>query len=483
MGPCQIKITPLRPILQGERHMKGSAEWFLRQSEISRSSSTQICAETRSITSSRIAGNAEEGSRHTIQSPHHRAGKRFTSDCDRLGSMPSSFSGYSNDHQLNAVVADLGYSNIFGNGKEMTAGVDMFTFTRPVRKDKRGSREWYKNIGDLADKSLRVSQFHVDSCFPCCVSRQAVVDRSKLVYYQSPLEAGIEAVCSWCSVLFRTIVSINGQAVLAGKWRKCSSYLAMPFSPSSLYFALIKFYLLTGKPLEHIGPSAEKVLADCIFLCKVKELGVALLSTNTGYAAEFDDEEAAQPMMGGRHGRLTDEEVVKFQHSLARSIGIYLELLHLLIARNRDLLLVVVKTRKREERQQKISSAGSVSLPASPGSVTRASRHFHRKVDSGADFASQSAAQAEQYYNADEEDHVDVASIGSGYKMNRNGNEKIDAAIAVQSELQRAFISQAKILYPIISNVLYSETPRWLKACTQDGYFSSGAYRQTRLCE
>lgn len=216
MGPCQIKITPLRPILQGERHYRGSAEWFFKQSEMSRSPSAQVCAETRSIASSRVIGNAEEGSRHTAQSPHHRAGKRFTTDIDRLGSVPLSFTGCSTDPQMNAVVSDSGCSHLLGGGKEMT-GVDMFTFTRPVRKDKKGSREWFKNVGDLAEKSLRVSQFQVENCFPCCVSRQAVVDRTKLVYYQSPLEAGIEAVCSWCSVLFRTAVSINGQAVLAGK--------------------------------------------------------------------------------------------------------------------------------------------------------------------------------------------------------------------------------------------------------------------------
>lgn len=223
------------------------------------------------------------------------------------------------------------------------------------------------------------------------------------------------------------------------------------------------------------------MLADCIFLCKVKELGVALLSTNTGYAAEFDDDETAHTgIIGGRHGRLTEEEVVKFQHTLARSIGIYLELLHLLIARNRDLLLVVVKTRKNEERQNKMSNTG---YPPSPGSVTRASRSYHRKIGSGMSLTSHSVAPGEQYSVTDDGDHMDTGSISSGYRMNKNGNEKIDAAIAVQSELQRAFISQAKILYPIVSNVLYSETPRWLKACTQDGYFSSGAYRHTRICK
>ena len=36
----------------------------------------------------------------------------------------------------------------------------------------------------------------------------------RTVFQQSPLEAGIDAVCSWCSVLFRTAVASNGMAVL-----------------------------------------------------------------------------------------------------------------------------------------------------------------------------------------------------------------------------------------------------------------------------
>ena len=211
MGICQIKITPLRPLLQGEKHFRGSAEWFFKQSELTRSTNTQTWAgETRSVTS-RIAGTADEASRHTALSPRHRAGKRISSDTDRIGSALISSTGGSMDHNLNAVVAEFGCSNAVGSSKDVT-GVDTFTFTHPVRKDKRGSRDWFKNVGDLADKSLRVTQLQVEHCFPSCVSRQAVVHRS--VYYQSPLEAGIEAVCSWCSVLFRTTVATNGQAVL-----------------------------------------------------------------------------------------------------------------------------------------------------------------------------------------------------------------------------------------------------------------------------
>jgi len=60
-------------------------------------------------------------------------------------------------------------------------------------------------------------------------------------------------------------------------------------------------------------------------------------------------------------------------------------------------------------------------------------------------------------------------------------NDKTDAAIAVQSELQRAFISMSKVLYPNISKILGNETPRWLKQCNQDNYFSSYKYRETSI--
>ena len=47
--------------------------------------------------------------------------------------------------------------------------------------------------------------------------------------------------------------------------------------------------------------------------------------------------------------RLTDEECAKLQVKLARCIVVYLELLHLLIARNKDLLLNLIQERKKGE--------------------------------------------------------------------------------------------------------------------------------------
>lgn len=56
---------------------------------------------------------------------------------------------------------------------------------------------------------------------------------------------------------------------------------------------------------------------------------------------------------------------------------------------------------------------------------------------------------------------------------------RTDSAIAVQSELQRAFISLCKALYKSVQGVMREETPRWFKQSGQDNYFSLGTYKQT----
>jgi hypothetical protein len=58
---------------------------------------------------------------------------------------------------------------------------------------------------------------------------------------------------------------------------------------------------------------------------------------------------------------------------------------------------------------------------------------------------------------------------------------RTDSAIGIQRELQLAFISLAKDLYPMIHGILESDTPRWLKQCCQDNYFSAYTYRQTKI--
>lgn len=93
-------------------------------------------------------------------------------------------------------------------------GVDRFYFTQPIRKDPvRGFRDWLKvPKHQIAERSLRVTELQVENPFPACVTRQQIIHRA--VYTQSPLEASVEAVSTWCSVLFRTVIATNGQGVI-----------------------------------------------------------------------------------------------------------------------------------------------------------------------------------------------------------------------------------------------------------------------------
>lgn len=93
-------------------------------------------------------------------------------------------------------------------------GVDRFYFTQPIRKDPvRGFRDWLKvPRNQIAERSLRVTELQVENPFPACVTRQQIIHRA--VFTQSPLEASVEAVSTWCSVLFRTVIATNGQGVI-----------------------------------------------------------------------------------------------------------------------------------------------------------------------------------------------------------------------------------------------------------------------------
>lgn len=149
-------------------------------------------------------------------------------------------------------------------------GVDKFCFLQS-RDRSKGPKEWLKSSsGDFAEKSLKVTQLQVAQSFPACVTRQAVVHR--IVYTQSPLEAGVDAVCQWCAILFRTCVSTSGLAVL-----KTNS------EPG-------------------LGNDAAKIVADCIHSSRVKDIGLALLKKDTDL---IEGETSTDFTLD--YGRLSDE--------------------------------------------------------------------------------------------------------------------------------------------------------------------------------
>jgi hypothetical protein len=318
-------------------------------------------------------------------------------------------------------------------------GVDRFYFTQPTRRDPtRGFRDWLTvPKGCIAERSLRVTELQVSNCFPACTTRQKIIHRA--IYNQSPLEASVEAVSTWCSVLFRTIIATNGQDVLCGQ-------------------------------RQGLNAAAAKLVADCIHLSGVKQIGLTFLSL------DLSESKNDQHDMYSSYQTLDEEEVELYQTKLARMIVTFFELLHLLIARNRDVLLTIVQVRKRRARGDSsvASTTGSLhggyaSTPAK-GGFTQTSRRRQRP-------GSGNGSGTTQYYN-----NAGGGAAAHNQNITSGGSsDRTDSAIGVQSELQRGFTNLLKALYPKLLDTIHSEIPRWMRHCCQDNYFSSGMYRKAEI--
>jgi hypothetical protein len=340
------------------------------------------------------------------------------------------------------------------------AGVDKFCFVQP--KNRTRPMEWWKvSAGDFTEKSLRVTQLQVAESFPACVSRQVVAHR--LVYSQSPLEAGIDAICQWCAILFQTAVATTGMAVLKTN-----------YDPG-------------------IGTEAAKVVADCIHNSRVKEIGLTLLRESSE-----QQERSLGDFTTMDSGRLSENEVAKLQLKLARLVVAFIELLHLLIGRNRDMLLEVIQDRKKSDAAGPIHGGGSMSRGFTR-QVSAGQRDVIRKTGSLGPYTTldQTVQQHPIHHRRNFTDisvksedargrslhHVPVGSDDnqSYQSMMTSTGVRTESAIAVQSELQRAFISLTKALYKNVQGILQDETPRWFKQIGQDNYFSLGTYLQTKI--
>eukprot|EP00978_Attheya_sp_CCMP212_P024170 scaffold75561_cov55-Attheya_sp.AAC.3 len=219
LQPVKIKVTPLRPLIKNEKHIRGTPEWFYGQTAFAGFSVPPAIQSLSGSSGTRRAGHGDGdtvASSRFGTSPRHRSSNDSRSMSRAFAATNSATMGMRSSNSMSQFAGGgsevRGATSIIGGGKLM--GVDKFSFTQPIQKNRqRGSRDWLKApSGDFAEKSLRVTQLQVEQLFPACVSRQEVVHRS--VFTQSPLEAGAEAVCSWCAVLFRTAVATNGAAVI-----------------------------------------------------------------------------------------------------------------------------------------------------------------------------------------------------------------------------------------------------------------------------
>jgi hypothetical protein len=227
-------------------------------------------------------------------------------------------------------------------------------------------------------------------------------------------------------------------------------------------------------------------------------MGQCLLKKNTNVEEE-DDGDALQS-----YDRLGEDEVKKFQLKLARSLVVFMELIHLLISRNRDLLLDVIQERKKGEPGRE-SGPHSYTRSLSRGDFSagtansdgRSIRSFPAKQSSMGAHDSSSSQDGRSREDASSRPPVrhkshgsfiggvsagdDPAAFSVASGLSGSDRQRTDNAIAIQSELQRAFITLSKDLHPMILGIMRRETPEWLKKCCLENYFSSYAYRKAKI--
>ena len=448
--PVKIKVTPLRPLFKiedNEKCFRGTPEWFQLKVE-----------EGVNVNDDGSARNTGLG----LAILHERSHSYST--INSVGSAGSTVSGRirPQDHSSNyrrsrhQHIRDSTDRN--GASGELI-GLDKFYFTQPMKKDpQRGFRDWLKvPRGSIAKRSLRVTELQVENSFPACRTRQKIIHRA--VFTQSPLEASVEAVSSWCSVLFRTVIATNGQGVLG----KYSGFLVIRVN---LLLTLNQSSLQSdGNHFQGLTNNSARLLIKCIHSSGVKQIGMTFLAV----PGQSEEEDAGY----SPYDELYPDEIEKVQAKLARMIVTFLDLLHLLIARNRDVLLAIIQARKRRGT----GDASTVASGSAYGGYTPATRAsgmspMKRYSDRFGEISS-------GLYNTPGSDIVGK-SIHMSAVPNSSG-DRTDSAIAVQSELQRGLIGLVKALSPHLLDTINNDVPRWMRQCSQDNYFSAGHYRKAKI--
>jgi len=429
--PVKIKVTPLRPLFKmedNEKCFRGTPEWF------------QLKAEENEF-DVEADGSGRNSVGVTLLSLHHKR-SHSTSTTNSLGShgslsMPARRSPFGSSHRKSSI-ANNNLSHDKGGVNGELIGVDKFYFTQPMKKDpSRGFRDWLKvpNSG-MAERSLRVTELQVENSFPSCITRQKIIHRA--VFTQSPLEASVEAVSTWCSVLFRTVIATNGQGVLGGQRQ------------------------------QGLSADSAKLVMECIHSSGVKRIGLTFLNIDP----QLEDSNMGSGMYSP-YESLSEEEIELVQMKLGRMIVTFLELLHLLIGRNRDVLLAVVQARKRRGGDAASVASGSIHGGYAATPRTRHSNTY------GSPMKHQNSVSDHTYDRSSSEIHVGRSIIAESHQGPSSiSGDRTDSAIGVQSELQRGFISLVKALSPNLLDTVNNEFPRWMRSCCQDnGYFSTGQYR------
>lgn len=218
-GVCQIKITPLRPLTTdasspdspGEL-VKGTTNYFLNKCrrgvnvcetfiEGGKLPSLNRVRRIEGLNTFEYAGS-ERRAAHQRAAQERAARKRRNIQLTRR--FPSSFyarfANASHSSFALASPARLLRSRRYSMPKSNDDNLRRAALNNDPRKS--------------TQKILRVTRLVVAQPFPNLVGRQNVA--SRIVYTQSPLEANVNTVASWCSILFQTVLATSNLEMAGG---------------------------------------------------------------------------------------------------------------------------------------------------------------------------------------------------------------------------------------------------------------------------
>eukprot|EP00980_Cylindrotheca_fusiformis_P017489 scaffold5490_cov125-Cylindrotheca_fusiformis.AAC.6 len=470
LEPVRVKVTPLRPFIRKSARIRGVPEWFDEYIDTAFGSIPGPTATNRHILHRSNSQPADTGPRHRDHARSYSASV-FSSTGTGSTATGSRRPAHNESRRFR-------YDSLHEREGGLV-GADKFSFIQPINKGRsRTSQDWLKGAsGDFAEKTLRVTQLQVGQAFPACVSRQVVVHR--IVYTQSPLEAAVDGICQWCAVLFRTAIATNGQVVLGAFSSTFSLHHCFGYSHC------VPFLNVGINNDPGIGFDAAKVVSDSFHTSRVKEIGMYLLKKNTNVEEE-EDGDVLQA-----YDRLGEDEVNRLQLKLARSLVVFLELVHLLIARNRNLLLTVIHDIKSKgESGGQHSHSKSLSRGELPVADVGPTRNTPRQTSLQLS-QENSSSDGRSRDEGTTRSHKQVQSLGSMSSglgdWDLSNQPEVDIpradkkAMGLQRELQRAFTALVKDLFPMLAGIMGDGTPRWLKSACHERYFSSSAYRNTKI--
>lgn len=429
-------MTPLRPMFRNSPKVRGLPEWFLSYIEERYDFGNEDPVTTSSDVGARpqrLHGSPTREAKDPRRPQYQHCRSLSTTAFSSAGS-----SGFQAGRRRMSVDSDthrFGAKPRFNNAEFV--GVDKFSFVQPIDRDQR--KEWWK-YKDFARFSLRVIQLQVSEPFPSCITRQKVIHRDR--FDQSPLEASIDVVCQWCSILFQTAVATTGMAVLGTN-----------HDPG-------------------IGNDAAKVVAESLHKSRVKEIGLTMLQEYIPAPGEDGSDS------------LPRSKVRSLQLKLARLILTFVELLHLLISRNRDQLLAIMKERKNEVIGTAPGSIGRPSYNRTLSMSARESRDTSRRsinLQTPSEHSSRHQRHQSEGVRSDDTRSRTTEDNQSHHSVMTMSGVKTESAIAVQSELQRAFINLSRSLYKGIKTAMGDQTPGWFKQCGVETYYSMGTHKHNQM--